>query len=301
MILSDQQVQFFETFGFLVRRNVFSAAEVVRYTAEVDLRAAASHRLIPFVPAAIGQGGRQQNLLVPSTPFLTSLMEDDRLAGAAEELVGELAWIGANAHQFVGNSVWHFDGGCRQWNGVNNLIYTRPVRGDSGALRVLPGSHHWEVHEAAASYDPLGTRWTRAAATPEEKRRALAAVDAIPGFVCDANPGDVVSFHMQVYHGSSGGGGDRRACTLSYHGMPQTPEQTEMAIHMAEGALRDGDNSHAPWNPVREFPDEWIANPEDNPRRAAWVANLRKYSAMEKEKHGVRAEVENGKLAMVPT
>ena len=54
-------------------------------------------------------------MLVPSTPFLTALMEDDRLAGAAEDMVGQIAWIGTGAHQFVGHSVWHYDGGCRQW------------------------------------------------------------------------------------------------------------------------------------------------------------------------------------------
>ena len=140
MIITEEQVRFFETFGFLVRKNVFTADEVARYTEEMNRRAEESHHLVPFVPDEIGQGGRQHSLLVPSTPFLTALMEDERLAGAAEDMVGEIAWIGAYAHQFVGHSVWHFDGGCREWDGVNNLIYTQPVRADSGALRVLPGS-----------------------------------------------------------------------------------------------------------------------------------------------------------------
>ena len=104
---------------------------------------------------------------------------------------------------------------------------------------------------------------------------------------------------MQVFHGSFGGGDDRRACTLSYHAEPRTPEQTEMAIHMAADAMGVRDNAGDPWNPAREFSDEWLGNPQESPRRVGWINHLRRYSEMEKEQHGVRAEVENGKLKMV--
>ena len=299
MVLTEEQVQFFNTFGFLVRKNVFTPDEVETYTEEIDRRAAESHALVPYEPEDIGQGGRQHSLLVPSTPFLTSMMEDDRLAGAAEEMCGEIGWIGTTAHQFSGDSVWHFDGGCREWAGVNNLIYTCPVRADSGGLRVLPGSHHWDVHEQVAGFDPLGPEWTRAAATPEQKQRALEAVHSIPCFVCEANPGDVVSFDMQVYHCSFGGGGDRRACTLSFHATPRTPEQIEMAIISCEHSLESHDNAADPWNPTQEFPDEWLANPQGSPRRASWIEHLHKYSQMEKGLQGVRGDVEYGKIKMV--
>ena len=283
MPLSAAQIRFYKTFGFLVRKNVFTPDEVRAYTAEIDRRADESHRLIPFDPGKIGQGGRQHSLLVSSTPFLTALMEDDRLAGAAEELCGEIAWIGAAAHQFVGDSVWHYDGGCPEAAGVNNLIYAQPVRADSGSLRVVPGSHLPHVFETVADFEPMGPLWTRAAATPEQKRRALAAIPSIPCFVCDADPGD-----------------DRRACTLSYHALPQSPEQIELAILNSQASMQSRDTATDPWNPPRDFTDEWLANPQNNRRRAFWIEQLRKYSQMELGQHGVRADVENGKSKMVP-
>ena len=299
-LLTQDQVSFFKTFGFLVRKNVFTPDEVRAYSEEIGRRAADSARCVPFEPEKIGQGGRQHSMLGASTPFTTSLVEDERMVGAAEQMCGEIAWAESSGIQFVGDSVWHYDGGCFEASGVNNLIYTQPVRADSGALRIIPGSHLPAFHEMVASFDPLGPQWTRAAATPEQKQRALDDIGAIPCFVCDADPGDVVSFHLRVYHGSLGGGTDRRACTLAYHAQPQTPEQTELAILVSQHALKTRDNSSDPWNPSKGFPDEWQANPQNNPRRAFWIEQLHKFSQMETEQHGVRATAENGKWKMVP-
>ena len=128
--------------------------------------------------------------LVPSTPFTASLFEDDRLAGVGEQLFGRLICANPLLHHYAGYTVWHYDAGGYEAYGIKFAIYLDPVRADTGALRLIPGSHLRPFHDRVAAVDPIGPRFSRAAATPQERQAALAGIGAVPCVVCDSDPGD---------------------------------------------------------------------------------------------------------------
>ena len=289
-MLTEEQVRRFNTFGFLVFRNAISPAEVDLLREEHATRVAESARLVPLAEGH----PRDMSGLVISTPLTSSLFEDDRLAGVGEQLFGRLICANAFLHRYAGDTVWHYDAGGYDAYGIKFAIYLDPVRADTGALRLIPGSHLRPFHGGVAAVDPIGPRFSRAAATPQERRAALDGIGAVPCFVCDTDPGDMVAFDLRTYHASKGGVRGRRMCSFTYYHYPREPAEIELTILNARGHLGRRDNSADPWNPPG-MPEEWAADAGKHPRRAAWLQSLRRFAAMEPEQRGVRAVVRNGK------
>ena len=292
-MLNDAQLQHFKTFGFLILKNALSADEVRTMQGEWTQRAQEADQSIPFE----GTRTRDMMALGATTPFIAALFEDDRLAGMGEQIFDRLIAANAIAHRYVGASEWHYDAGGYDAYGLKVAIYLDPVRAASGALRVLPGTHLRPYHDQVAQFDPIGPRWSRAAATPEEKKRALAGIDSIPCHVCNSDPGDLVAFDLRTYHASLGGKVDRRMCSFTYYHYPHTPEEIELTILNTQGHMRQRDNTADPWNQPG-LPAEWLANPHNNPRRADWISSLQHFSQMEPGQRGVKALVENGKWSI---
>ena len=288
-MLTDEQLRHFDSFGFLILKQLLTPAEVERLRQEYDARVEETARMVP-----LGDKSRDINGLVPSTPMVTELFECDRFAGMGEQIFGELIPAGAILHYYVGDSVWHYDAGGYDDYGLKLAVYLDPVCGDTGALRVIPGSHLRSYHDRVASFDPVGPRFSRAAATDEERSRALAGIGDIPCTVCDSDPGDVVAFDLRTYHAAKGGAVGRRMCSFTYYSYPHEPAEIELIIHNARGHVGTRDTSSAPWNPP-SLPEEWVAGASDHPRRAAWLESLKGFSSMELEQRGVKAVVENGK------
>ena len=99
-------------------------------------------------------------------------------------------------------------------------MYLQPVRADSGALRVIPGSHKRPWFDQLDERPPLRYAWAR-----EDFAGAEAAdvIESVPGYVCKSNPGDVVAFDARLWHASVGGSSDRQMCTLVYFNYPRPP------------------------------------------------------------------------------
>ena len=92
-------------------------------------------------------------------------------------------------------------------------FYLDALRADTGALRVMPGSHrvgdeYADAVEAARQHDGerykngegIGPNWGMDGS-------------AVPAVVLETIPGDVVLFDENLKHASFGGGGRRRMCT----------------------------------------------------------------------------------------
>ena len=83
-MLTDEQIAFFNEFGFLIFRQLFRSEEMgtIGSEAEVALKEIYQGR----------EGGPQSSwvsLLGPSTPFNASLLDDERLYGIATQLFDE--------------------------------------------------------------------------------------------------------------------------------------------------------------------------------------------------------------------
>ena len=122
---------------------------------------------------------------IDQSEYLSALIDDPRIAGIAADLLGEdFNYFTSDGNYYVGDSPRHSD--CTRAGDYRVLkiaFYLDPVDRDSGALRVIPGSHRLD-----------GDRFAR-----EMEEHALQCADAwgaegpdVPAFSLDSRPGDVV-------------------------------------------------------------------------------------------------------------
>lgn len=178
-------VAHFHASGFLVLRDAFDPGSLA---AEIDH--VMRHGIIP--PP---DGGERRFRYVPmmtrETPVSLSLL--DRFEAVAATLLGgPVLPTRAKGVEYRGDTPWHADSAFRIAS-IGVAAYLEPLDAESGALRVLPGSH----------------------------REGSAA--ALPVHVITTEPGDVILFDERLHHASTGGG-TRRQWRIDYLLDPRTTE-----------------------------------------------------------------------------
>ena len=259
-MLTEQQIMHFQTFGFLICRQLFTPDELKTINAEFDRGLTAAYRHAPF------DGARRHwvRTMGPETPFFASLLEDSRFCEAAEQFCGEdVIGLVSDANRYVGNTGWHPDTASTHQYGVKFAYYLQPVDANSGALRVIPGSHKAPLHDELRHNRDF------------EGKALLEPVLDVPAYVCKSEPGDVVAFDLRLWHASWGGRDDRRMCTLVYYNNPSTPEEEEATRSQAIGNA----GSPAKFGLLSSIHSSimyhWIANSEASEKRQRWIDRLR--------------------------
>ena len=219
---SDSDKLHFETFGVLVKRQVFSKAEMKEITDEFE-------RLMGDGSEDEWQGerGKQVFPFVELSPKLSYLADDDRIYGTVEQLVGQdFIWSGSEGNLNVNHTHrWHSDRpGEHQLDylRLKVMIYLDRVTADRGALRVMPGSHRMPLHTDLLVLQDLQD-------DPEARPFEVDAID-MPGLALESEPGDVVFFNQCLYHAMFNGWSGRRYMALKYAHTPKTSEDLE-ALH----------------------------------------------------------------------
>ncbi len=258
-MLTDQQIRHYKTFGFLVLRDLFTPEEIetLRNEYESELNLVYSDK--PFT----GKERYWTYMMNPRTPFYASLLEDPRFCNVAEQLYGDdVIGIGTDANRYVGDTRWHPDHHADPHEdsfGVKFAFYLDPVAANSGALRLIPGSHNRAFQDRVRLTLP-----TLELEIPE-----------VPAYVCKSDPGDVVAFDMRCWHASSGGTAGRRMSTCVYYNNPQG-EKEEAAMRKRAEANR---GATVRFGRSQEgygcgYPQEWLANPKGNPKRQRWLTRM---------------------------
>ncbi len=139
-MLTQEQHRHFEAFGFIVLRQFFSPPEMETASGEFETALNALYAADPF------DGSKRHSAMLTGeeTPFFAGLPENPRLYGIAEELYGDCFPITSDANRYVGDSRWHPDHYIdveKDCYGIKFAYYLDPVGPESGALRVIPGSH----------------------------------------------------------------------------------------------------------------------------------------------------------------
>ena len=94
----------------------------------------------------------------------------------------------------------------------------------------------------------------------------------MPAFVAKVDVGDVLLFDNYTWHGSYGGGEDRRLITMGYFAAPKTPEQEEAVRQQAKAEAR----ARAVF-PLLERDPFWLSNPNGSTERQKWIDTLREF------------------------
>ena len=147
---TQEQLDYYRTYGFVVVRGLFSEAEMETLRAEFDHRASVASSYQPFD----GTESQGMSMMGDDTPFYVSLLEDGRLADFAEEACGGALGFSTEANRYVGNTYWHYDGAGPHGVGIKFAFYLQPVRAETGALRFIPGSHKTQYHDALGQVLP---------------------------------------------------------------------------------------------------------------------------------------------------
>ena len=250
-ILAADQKRHYETFGFVILRGLYSAEEwatIRREAEEIFAQVHGDKRADP-----------EQRLSVQPfferRPFLTGLMSDDRIYGIAEDLLGpDFVLDGTEGHRHVGDTHWHGgEGKTFLIHIIKIALYLDPLTRDTGALRLIPGSHVPEFGVRLKAYRgfnqdpdllPFGI--------PHEE---------LPCVVFEPQVGDVAVFTEPCYPASYGGRPGRYQLATSFFENPTTDEQVRDLrgqYARARGSFR----------PLRSHVES------DDPRRRRMVSRL---------------------------
>lgn len=206
MQLTEQQLAFYRTFGFLKVPGLFADdidwisdafEEVWRASGRTHDQMKRS-MLIPFVDAH---------------ERLSALLDDPRIDEVIASILGDdYNYETSDGNYYVGDTKWHSDKEpLDPHESLKIAFYLDPVAATTGALRVIPGSVHpgdsflEALHEAV----PFTTR-----SRPEEFWGVSGA--DVPAYAIESQPGDMLLFNHRIKHSSWGGGDRRRMFTFNF-------------------------------------------------------------------------------------
>ena len=240
-MLTQQQQDHFETFGFAILSQVFSPQEMERISAaanalwEEELKQnpdASDIGLAPFLELS---------------PALDWLATDDRIYSAMEQLLGRgFVWSGSEGNAALSPAEshdWHADRPYSRELGyprIKIMLYLSPMKKEKGALRVIPGSHRDPLHTQLKPFqDVHGNKDPLFFGMPGAE---------VPCYALETQPGDAAVFSQSLFHGVYGKRPDRRYVALKYATRPGTDAHLASLHHFAPyafqsyGSFADSDN-----------------------------------------------------------
>ena len=141
MQITEQQQRFFDTFGYLVFRGLMRD----------EIEAITSEFRAVFDDKGVAHDASKRTCMVPfidQREQFCSLLDDPSIRGIASGLLGEdFNYLSSDGNYYTGDTHWHQDGNHAAGTYIKLAFYLDPVTRDSGALRVIPGSHRLEMRQ----------------------------------------------------------------------------------------------------------------------------------------------------------
>ena len=226
--LTPQQIQFFHTFGYLGFPNLLAdrSEEIITAFEAVWQERGGGHNGQPH-------NGEARSCIVPfidQHQTLCTLLDDPRILGIAEPLLGaDFNYMGSDGNYYVGDTQWHSDGWKKSTDPthIKIALYLDPLTRDTGAVRVIPGSHRQGEGYADALQEKVrqsADEWN------------LTGAD-IPAIALETQPGDVVCFNHNTKHAAFGGNKRRRMFTINLCQRYPEDRRQELRDYLA-GAAR---------------------------------------------------------------
>ena len=203
-VVSDQQLRFFQTFGYLAFPGLIKDCidEIIEAFEEVWKQQGHSHNGEPH-------DGSKRSCIVPfpdQHPRLCQLLDDPRIDAIASALLGDdYNFMPSDGNYYAGDTGWHSDGGNSDIVHIKMAYYLNPLTRDTGSVRVIPGSHKF------------GDQFADSLSQDIRESQDLWGIDGaqVPAQALETQPGDVVVFNHKTKHASFGGDGWRRMFTMN--------------------------------------------------------------------------------------
>ena len=224
MTLSREQLNFFDTFGYLLIRQLFSPSEMEKIIEGFEWS-------IQNYGGGKNHDGKNRTTFpgpIEHTPEMCTILDHPSILGLIGGILGEdFNYAGGDGNYYSGNTNWHPDGNWGQLFAAKTAFYLDPLTWDTGAVRLIPGSHrpdHFIRQEQIAVNNSLELFGI----PPTE----------FPGSIAvETDPGDIVIFNHDLYHASFGGDARRRMFTINCTRQAKTPEDLEMVYQHMKGLM----------------------------------------------------------------
>ena len=211
--LNEQQVAYFETFGFLKLPGLFrdDVADII--AGFEDVFAGEGHfRMETYVPLH----GDQRRLIIPQfvtkNATLSRLLDDRRVVGIVRSLLGDdYEYAESDGNLFDCESTWHSDiyGASLDVHHVKLSFYLDTLRADSGAIRVIPGTNFFN--------ESFARNVRRRINDPTNIAKEFGVDDRdLPSVTLETDPGDVVVWDFRTIHASFNGRERRRLFSINF-------------------------------------------------------------------------------------
>ena len=199
--MTKDQITYFETFGFLLCRQLLAAEEVSNLAQAFDAAMVKARRGEPRP-----QPGEKRQQIVPFFDYdpgsFYPLLEDDRIVDVFETLLGpDYLFTLSEGIIHTGGTGWHHDACAPEGLfSMRAAIYLDRLGPDEGCLSVIPGSHRLEFREGVET--------------------AMAELNLEPGSVPGRypavnEPGDVLFMNHKLFHSAIGERPWRRAIHIN--------------------------------------------------------------------------------------
>ncbi len=202
--LTDQHIAHFNTFGYLGFPGLLAdrADAIIDAFEEVWAGRGGGHDSKPHAGVA-------RSCIVPfidQHEYLCSLLDDPRILAIEKALLGDdFNYMGSDGNYYVGDTGWHSDGWHDGITHIKIAFYLDPLTRDTGALRVMPGSHLRGTPYADDVMEKIGRCQDEWGLAPDE----------VPAVALETNPGDIVLFNHNTKHAAFGGSKRRRMFTIN--------------------------------------------------------------------------------------
>jgi ectoine hydroxylase-related dioxygenase (phytanoyl-CoA dioxygenase family) len=204
MNLTEQQLGFFNTFGYLPFSGLF-ADRIETITGEFEsvwARHGGGHSGRPH-------DGTRRSCLFPfidQSEYLSALLDDPRIVGIAASLLGnDFNYMGSDGNYYAGDTAWHSDGFEPNFR-VKVALYLDPLTRETGCLRLIPGSHLAGDRYADSLQSQIGRSQEQWGMPGQE----------VPAVALETQPGDLVCFSQNTKHAAFGGSARRRMFTINF-------------------------------------------------------------------------------------
>ena len=209
--LTIEQVNFFETFGFLKLPGVF-ADDIEEITAGFEKIFANHENWELTEDIHLNQPRRIILDILEQSEDAPKLYRDPRVVGTITSLLGPgYEDAPSDGSLFSCDSSWHSDtyGAPMTRQTVKISLYLDPLTAETGAIRVMPGTNYYQSDYALT---------LRRDFTDVDGPQKVFGVDRedIPAYVVESVPGDAIVWDYRTIHASFGGGQRRRLLSLNF-------------------------------------------------------------------------------------
>lgn len=216
MKLTNEQVNFFNTFGYLVIRKLFDEEEIATISEGFEWS-------IKNVGGGKEHDGSSRTMFagpIEHTTEMSAILDHPGILGLLGGVIGEdFNYCGGDGNYYTGDTRWHPDGNWGQLWAVKIAFYLDELTKDTGCLRVIPRSQRPDHLIRKEKIDP-------------NESMELFGVHPkdFPGNVpLETNPGDIAIFNHDTYHAAFGGGQWRKMFTMNCTRHAKTAEDMELA------------------------------------------------------------------------